>query len=152
MMHESVLDAHGRLIPDFVEKSSSEHQRELAALRRLRLRQRRKRDFEQGHSFSRWQEWFEEAEAQTFKVRETVDGVVDGLASCDLLKVGELHLQGDSPPSDAGRQTMPPDLGDDGIQRVAHRLEFVQVLANVFSASTDLRTRSARTGRSSTPR
>jgi hypothetical protein len=38
--------------------SLSEHQRELAS-RRLRLRQGRKRDPEQAHPFSRWQERFE---------------------------------------------------------------------------------------------
>ena len=58
----------------------SEHQRELAS-RRLRLRQGRKRDPEQAHPFSRWQELFEQAKAQTLKVCETVDGVVEGLAS-----------------------------------------------------------------------
>src|ERR1700675_3956258 len=62
------------------------------------------------------------------KVRETVDGVVDGLASGDLLKVSELHLQCQSPPSDAGRLAMPPDFGDDWRQRFTHRLEIVQVL------------------------
>ena len=53
--------------------------------------------------------------------------VVDGLASCDLLKVGELHLQGDGPAPNVGRLTMPPDLGDDGLQRFAHRRERMQV-------------------------
>jgi Oxidoreductase molybdopterin binding domain len=104
-----------------------EHQRELAS-RRLRLRQGRKRDPEQAHPFSRWQERFEQAKAQTLKVRETVDGVAEGLASGDLLKVGELHLQRQSPPPDAGRLAMPPNLGDDGLQRFAHRREFVQIL------------------------
>ena len=56
---------------------------------------------------------------QTLEVRETVDGVVDGLASCDPLKVGELHLQGDSPPSDGGRLAMPPDRsGRAGSRRI----------------------------------
>src|SRR5580704_917279 len=107
--------------------SLSEHQRELAS-RRLRLRQGRQRDPEQAHPFFRWQELFEQAKAQTLKVRETVDGIVDGLASGDLLKVGELHLQRQSPPSDAGRLAVPPDLGDNGLQRFTHRLERVQVL------------------------
>ena len=96
--------------------------------RRLRLRQGRKRNPEQAHPFSRWQELFEQAKAQSLKVRETINGVVDGLASGDLPKVGELHLQRQSPSSDAGRLAMPPDLGDDGLQRFAHRRERVQVL------------------------
>ena len=107
--------------------SLSEHQRELAS-RRLRLRQGRQRDTEQAHPFSRWQERFEQAEGQMLKVRETVDRVVDGLASGDLLKVGELHLQCHSPPSDAGRLAVPPDFSDDWLQRFTHRREFVQVL------------------------
>jgi hypothetical protein len=135
-----------------VRLSSSEHQRELAASGHLRLRQRRKRDTEQAYPFFRGEEWFEQAEAQTLKVRETVNSVTDGLASCDLLKVGELHLQGDSPSSDAGRLAMPPDLGDDGLQRVAHRLERVQVLREGVLRANRLADASARTGRSSTPR
>ena len=107
---------------------SSEHQRELAASCGLRLRQGRKRDSEQAHSFSRWQDRFKQAKAQTLKVSETVDCVVDGLASGNLLKVSELHLQGDSPPLDAGRLAMPPDLGDDRLKRFAHRHERMQVL------------------------
>ena len=106
----------------------SEHQRELAASRRLRLRQRRKRDPEKAHPFSRWQKRFEQAEAQALEVRETIDGIADGLASCDLLKVGELHLQCHSSPLDAGLLAMPPDLGDDGLQRFAHWPERMQVL------------------------
>ncbi len=62
------------------------------------------------------------------KVRETVDRGVDRPASGDLPKVGELHLQCPSPPSDAGRLAMPPDLGDDWLQRFTHRFERVQVL------------------------
>ena len=81
-----------------------------------------------GAPLSRWQELFEQAKAQSLKVRETINGVVDGLASGDLPKVGELHLQRQSPSSDAGRLAMPPDLGDDGLQRFAHRRERVQVL------------------------
>ena len=45
-----------------------------------------------------------------------------------LLKVGGLHFQGDSAAPDAGRLAMPPRLADDGLQRVAHRLECVKVL------------------------
>ena len=59
---------------------------------------------------------------------ETIDGIADGLASGDLLKVSELHLQGDSPTAGASCLAVPPDLGDDGLQRVAHRHERMQVL------------------------
>ena len=77
---------------------SSEYQRELTASRRLCLRQRRQRDPEQAHSFSRWQERFEQAKAQTLKVGERLSmASPSGFASGDLLKVSELHLQGDSP-------------------------------------------------------
>ena len=44
--------------PSLGRLSLSDHQRELAASRRLRLRQGRQRDPEQAHSFSRWQERF----------------------------------------------------------------------------------------------
>ena len=69
------------------------------------------------------------------KVRATVDGAADGLASGEmlqsLLKVGELRLTAStSPPSD-GRQAMPPDIGDDWLQRFAHRLERVQGLCQM---------------------
>jgi hypothetical protein len=43
------------------------------------------------------------------KVRETVDGVANGLASGDLLKIGELHFQGNSPAADAGCLADCPD-------------------------------------------
>jgi hypothetical protein len=57
-----------------------------------------------------------------------------------------------TPPPDAGFLAMPPDLGDDWLQRFTHQLERVQVLREGVLRPTDLRTRPARTGRSSTPR
>jgi hypothetical protein len=108
-LHPILSDADIVTKPAAGRQSFSEHQRELAAARCLCLRQRRKRDPEQTHSFSRWQERFVQAKAQALDVRETVDRVSDGLASCNLLKVGELHLQGDSPSPDAGRLALAPD-------------------------------------------
>jgi hypothetical protein len=54
--------------------------------------------------------------AQLFKVCETVDGIADGFASCDLLEVSELHFESDCSRSHADRLAMPPHLGNDGFQ------------------------------------
>ena len=85
--------------------------------------QRRKRNPEQAHPLFRGQQRFEQAEAQTLKVHEIVDRVADGLASRDLLKIGELDLQRQSPSPDTGRLAMSASFGDN-----AHRRERVQVL------------------------
>jgi len=75
-----------------------------------------------------------------------------GAAARNDLKVGELHLEGDSAAANSGALAIRPDLAGNIPKRIPRGFVGEKIGGNVFSAPTDLRVRSARTGRSSMPR
>ena len=115
-------------------------------------RERRNGDTQEPNAFRDRKERFEQGVAELFELASRPDRHLTGAAAGDNLKVGELDLDRHGAAANAGALAVVAYLVDDLSKRVPRDFVGEEIGGNVFSAPTDLRIRSARTGRSSTPR
>jgi len=101
---------------------------------------------------SRPEKRFEQRVAELFEFAPRPDLHLPGAAAGDDLKVGELHLEGDSTAANTGALAIPPHLAGDFPKRIPHGFAGEKIGGNCILGADGLRVRSARTGRSSMPR
>jgi hypothetical protein len=87
-----------------------------------------------------------------FELASRVDLHVTGAASRDDLKVGELDLEGDGAAANTGAPAVPPHLVDDLLKRITCGFVSEEIDRECVLGADGFAYRSARTGRSSTPR